>query len=284
MFLAVNFPLLDEVGSPRHFQTRRGAWGKLFFVSFAADPRHNRRVIIGPFLNALGILLGALVGLAIRKPVTARTQEFFKSALGVFTVFYGLRLVYQNVDWSLATCWKQIAVAILAVVTGCWLGRLLRLQTWSNQIGQHAAALLAAAQKNPPASPAPGLVAATLLFCAAPLGFLGAVVDGLENYYYLLLLKAVMDGLATMSFVQVFRWPVAFAALPVCCFFNGLALAVQLGVRPWLEPHQLAGSVGAAAGLVTCIVALVIFQVRRVELANYLPALLVAPLLARWLE
>jgi len=38
--------------------------------------------------------------------------------------------------------------------------------------------------------------------------------------------------------------------------------------------------VGIAAGLITCAVSLVIFEVRRVELANYLPALVVAPLLA----
>ena len=41
-------------------------------------------------------------------------------------------------------------------------------------------------------------------------------------------------------------------------------------------------SVNAAAGLVACAVALVIFAVRKVELANYLPALAIAPLLA-WL-
>ncbi|MGA2244485.1 MAG: DUF554 family protein [Verrucomicrobiota bacterium] len=239
--------------------------------------------MIGPFLNALGILLGALSGLAMRKPVTARTQEFFKSALGAFTVFYGLRLIYQNVDWNFTAAWKQIASALLAVVAGYWLGRLLRLQTWSNRIGHYAASLLAAAQKEPPAPPAAGFVAATLLFCAAPLGILGAVVDGLEGYYYLLLLKAIMDGLAMMSFVKMFRWPVAFAALPVFFFFNGLALAVQLGAKPWLEPHKLTSSIGLAAGLVTCIVAVVIFQVRRVELANYLPALLVAPALVHWL-
>jgi uncharacterized membrane protein YqgA involved in biofilm formation len=42
----------------------------------------------------------------------------------------------------------------------------------------------------------------------------------------------------------------------------------------------LDGQVGIAAGLITCAVSLVIFEVRRVELANYLPALVVAPLLA----
>jgi uncharacterized membrane protein YqgA involved in biofilm formation len=92
-----------------------------------------------------------------------------------------------------------------------------------------------------------------------------------------------MDGLAMMSFVKLFRGPAACAALPVFLFFNGIGLAVQLGVRPGLEPLQLTNSIGAAAGLDTCIVALVIFQVRRVELANYLPALVVAPILTHWL-
>lgn len=259
---------------------------KLFFVSFGAKPRHNRRVIgalYGAFLNALGILAGALFGLSLRKPLTARTQAFFKSALGAFTVFYGLRLIYQNVDGSRLHRLQEILVAALAVVLGYWLGRALRLQKLSNRIGHHAAMLVAAAQKTPAGPPASGFVAATVLFCAAPLGLIGAVTDGLENYYYLLMLKAIMDGLAMMSFVKMFRWPVALAALPVFFFFNGLALLVQLGVKPFLDAHYLTNDVCIAAGLITCTVALVILEVRRVELANYLPALLVAPILAHWL-
>jgi uncharacterized membrane protein YqgA involved in biofilm formation len=44
----------------------------------------------------------------------------------------------------------------------------------------------------------------------------------------------------------------------------------------------LIDSVSAAAGLVACAIALVIFEMRKVELANFLPSLAVAPLLA-WL-
>jgi uncharacterized membrane protein YqgA involved in biofilm formation len=261
------------------------AKGKLFFVSFAGQSRHNRRVTIaiGAFLNALGILLGALAGLAARHPVAARTQHFFKSALGTFTVFYGLRLVYDNVHGTVFATLKQLLLAAVAVVLGYWIGKILRLQTVSNRLGHHAAQLIAAAQKNPPGQSAAGFTAATSLFCAAPLGILGAVADGLENYFYLLLVKAVMDGLAMLSFVKMFRWPVALAAVPVFLFLNGLTLAVQLGAQPWLEAHAVANYVGLAAGIVTGIVALVIFEIRRVELANYLPALVVAPLLAHWL-
>jgi uncharacterized membrane protein YqgA involved in biofilm formation len=240
--------------------------------------------VIGAFLNALGILVGALFGLAMRQPVSARTQEFFKSVLGALTGFYGLRLMYESVHGTFLACLKQLLIAALAVVLGYWVGKLLRLQVWSNRIGHHAATLLDAAQKNPPGPPVTGALAATLLFCAAPLGILGAVADGLEYYYYLLLLKAVMDGLAMMSFVRIFRWPAALAAVPVFFFFNGLGLLVRIGAQLWLVPHDLVGPMGIATGLVTCSISLVIFQVRRVELANYLPGLLVAPLLAYWLR
>ena len=239
--------------------------------------------MLGPLLNALGILVGALFGLTAREPVSRRAQEFLKTALGAFTVFYGLRLLYENVHGTLPACLKQFCVAALAVVLGNWLGQLLRLQKTSNRLGHYASALLGAAQKNPPGPPASGFAAATILFCAAPLGIVGAVADGLENYFYLLLIKAVMDGLAMITFVKLFRWPVALAAVPVFLFFNGLGLAVQLGALPWLAAHGLVASVNLAAGIVTCSVALVILEVRRVELANYLPALFLAPLLAYWL-
>jgi uncharacterized membrane protein YqgA involved in biofilm formation len=241
--------------------------------------------VIGPLLNALGILCGALFGLARRKPIPVQTQAFLKSALGAFTVVYGARLVYENVTGGFFAGVKEVAIGLLAIVLGYWAGRLLRLQTLSNRIGHHAATLLAAAQKNPtpPGPAAAGFVAATLLYCAAPLGILGAVADGLTGYFWLLLLKGVMDGLAMMNFVKMFRWPVALAALPVFFFFNGLTLLVRTGAQTWHGSPLLLCSIGVATGLVTCIVTLVIFEVRRVELANYLPALLVAPVLTHWL-
>jgi uncharacterized membrane protein YqgA involved in biofilm formation len=84
------------------------------------------------------------------------------------------------------------------------------------------------------------------------------------------------------SFVKFFRWPVALAAMPVFIFLTAISSAVRIGALPFLGAHGFAGSVNAAAGLLACAVALVIFEVRRVELANYLPALIVAPLLG-WL-
>jgi len=237
--------------------------------------------VIGAFLNAFGILAGALFGLARHQPLSARTQNFFKAGLGGLAVLAGLHLVWLSINGTFLSAGKQLLLAGLSVVLGNWLGKLLGLQKFSNRAGRYAASLLTAAQKNPPGKSAGGLVAVTILFCAAPLGIIGAVTDGLSNYFYLLALKAVMDGLAMMSFVKIFRWPVALAAIPVLAFLNGCALATHSYAAPFLDAHHWTDSVNAAAGLVVCATALVILGIRRVELANYLPALVLAPLLTR---
>jgi uncharacterized membrane protein YqgA involved in biofilm formation len=237
---------------------------------------------IGAFLNALGILAGALFGLALRRPLSRRAQDFFRRALGASTIFLGLRLVWLNVNGTLLSCAKQIFIALLALVLGNLLGKLLSLQTISNQLGRMAGDLIANAQKNPPRKMADGFNTCAILFCAAPLGILGAVTDGLSGDFYLLAVKAVMDGLAMTSFVKMFGWFSAFSAFPVYIFLGAITFAVQFYAEPFLDSQNLIYPVNAAAGFIALAVALVIFEARKVELANYLPALAVAPLLA-WL-
>jgi uncharacterized membrane protein YqgA involved in biofilm formation len=239
--------------------------------------------VIGAFLNALGIFTGAIYGLATHKPLPARAQVFFRTALGVSTIFFGARLVVLNLPGGIITAGKQLLLGVLAIVLGYWLGKILRLQKISNRIGHHAANLLVDAQKNPPGKAVDGLKASTILFCAAPLGILGAVADGLSGFFYLLLVKAVMDGLAMASFVKIFRWPAALAAFPVFAYVYGITLIVHHYALPLLEGHSLTASVNVAAGLVACVVSLVIFEVRRVELNSYLPAIFIAPLLKLFL-
>lgn len=236
--------------------------------------------MIGAFLNGLGILAGALFGASAKPPQSARTQYFLKSALGAFTVWFGLRLIGDNVHGNFLAGGRQLAIATLSVALGFWIGKILGLQKISNRLGRHAARLLAAAQKDPPGKSGAGLLALTILFCAAPLGILGAIVDGLANDFSLLSLKAVMDGLAMVSFIKIYRWPVALAAIPVTLFLNGLTFAVHFELLPWLQPRGLVPPLNVAAGLITCMIMLVILELRRVELVNYLPGLIIAPLLA----
>jgi len=236
----------------------------------------------------MGILIGGLFGLALRKPLSVPAQVFFRAVLGVATVFFGLRLVWLGVNGTFFAGLKQLLIAALAVTLGFWIGRLLHLQKLSNRLGRFAGNLIAVAQSGAPSNIGGGFIACTILFCAAPLGLLGAVTDGLPagggptGFFWLLAVKAVMDGLAMTGFVKMFSWPSALSAFPVVIFLGFITFACRLYAVPFLAAHGLVDPVNAAAGLIACAIALMIFEVRRVELANFLPGLAVAPLLA-WL-
>ena len=231
----------------------------------------------GTLLNAGAILLFSLYALLSGKQFSARAQNWFRMALGAATVFLGLQLVWRSINGTPLQVLKQIVLLLVALILGRLLGRLLRLQKLSNRLGRSASERLAAAQQQKP-STGDGLLACTILFCAAPLGWLGPWPDGLSKFYQPLAVKAFMDGLAAMAFVPAFRWGVVLSAVPVLAWQGTLSL-LALALLPWLTQHQLVDPINAAIGLLISFVSLIIFETMRVEIADYLPAIVVAPAL-----
>ena len=236
--------------------------------------------MIGTALNVAGILIGGIVGLTRQEQLSPARESYIKVALGAFTVFYGLRLTWLSLNGSLPQILKQLLIAVLALMLGKMTGRLLRLQTMSNRLGRDAREHIAASKPGDPHGLSEGFKTCAALYCAAPLAILGSVQDGVSGYYYPLAVKAVIDGLATMGFIRLFGWGVMLAAVPVLAFQGTLTLVCALFVEPMLKTHGLIDSVTAAGGLLVFCVALVILELKRIELADYLPSLAFAPLLA----
>jgi uncharacterized membrane protein YqgA involved in biofilm formation len=238
--------------------------------------------VIGAFLNAIGILIGAVFGLALLEPLNLRTQIFFRSALGVFTVCVGIVLVWLSINGSAMSCVRQFCLAVLAIVLGRWLGKQFRLQDLSNRLGRFTGQRITAAQNGSATRLSDGFNSCVLLFCVGPLGLLGAVTDGLSGFFYLLAIKGLMDGLAMTGLVKTFNWFSALSAFPVFAFLCTITFTCHVYAAPLLSAHGLTDSVNATIGLITITVALVIFEVHKVDLANYLPSLILAPVLT-WL-
>jgi uncharacterized protein len=237
--------------------------------------------MVGTFLNAGAILLGAILGSATKVDVSVRRQQQIKVLLGVATAFFGLKLMWTGLASGTAGFFfHQFIIAIVAMVVGHLVGKLCRIQALMNRIGQSAKAKLERASQPGAKAAGDGFMAATLLFCAAPLGIVGALEDGLSRYFQPLAIKAVMDGLAALSFARMFGWTAILSAVPVAALLSGLTLLGER-VGPFLEQHGVLGVVHASAGLLMTYVALIIFEVKRVEIGDYLPALIVAPVLMK---
>jgi uncharacterized membrane protein YqgA involved in biofilm formation len=236
--------------------------------------------MIGTLLNVAGILLGGIVGLAHPRPLSPAKESFCKVALGAFTVYYGLRLTWLSLSGSALQILKQLLIAIVAMMLGRLSGRALGLQKASNHLGRVARERIMVARPNDPQRLAQGFKTCTTLFCAAPLAILGAIQDGLSAYPYPLGVKGVIEGLATMGFVPVFGWGVMLAALPVLAFQGTITIVCLQWLAPFLRAHGLVDSINAVGGLLVFCVALIILGLKKFELADYLPSLVFAPLLA----
>lgn len=242
----------------------------------------SQPMLIGAFLNVAGILVGGIVGLVRRKPLSVAQESWFKVALGAFTVFYGLRLTWSSLSGPFGQALRQLLITVLALMLGKIFGRLLRLQKASNRLGQKAKEMITTASAGN-RRPSDGFKTCALLYCAAPLGILGSVSDGLSGYFYPLAVKGVIDGLATLGFVPLFGWSVLLAAIPVLTLQGAITLGCAQLAQTFVHREAILLSINAVTGLLIFAVALVILQIKKFELADYLPSLLFAPLLTHFL-
>jgi uncharacterized protein len=238
--------------------------------------------MIGAAINSAGIVAGGICALAIKRPVPDRFQLAAKVLLGIYTVWLGLQLTWKSLNGSVAQILKELCIVMLAMSLGKFAGRLLRLQDASNSIGQYATRSMAANEKGKRFGD--GFLLATALFCFGPLGILASVQEGLNGFSPLFVVKAGMDGLATMAFCATFGWGVLVAAIPVLAF-QGLLIRCMELLEPALhnQPWPLLDSINATDGLLIFCVALIVLEIRKVRVAEYLPSLILAPLLMRWL-
>lgn len=237
--------------------------------------------ILGTLINAGAILLGGLLGRFLHPQFAFKTQMAMKNLLGVLTVVVGL-----GTTWSgLATegpgrFFKHLLIAVGAMMIGHLTGRLLHLQHSLNKLGQFAGRAVNHANQGQPVPWSEGFLSCTILYCLPPMAVLGSVLAGVNAHWQTLALKAVMDGLAAMAFVTTFGGSAVTAAIPLVAFQGSITLAVRA-----LSPHLLVNPAMtecllATTGLLVFSVSLIILEIRKVELADYLPSLLWAPFLA----
>jgi len=243
--------------------------------------------MIGTILNALGILIGGILGLTLRKQMSQATQVGIKGALGVLVIFVGLKTTWTSLGGGLGLVLKQVFIVILALTLGRLTGRLLHLQKWLNRLGQYARERFAKSTSPDPAGSASshrwaeGFITCTILFCVGPMALLGSIQDGLSGRWQTLGAKAIMDGLATMAFVGTFGWGAICAVVPVVAYQGTITLAAQW-VAPWVSDPALMNAVNATGGLLVFCIALIILDLKKFEIADYLPSLAYAPLIT-WL-
>ncbi len=169
-------------------------------------------------------------------------------------------------------------VLALALAAGIGIGTLLRLQ---QRLERGAQALLNRfSQPGQSTRLAEGFITTTLLFCVGPMTIIGSIQDGLTGDFHLIAVKALMDGVAACAFAATLGWGVLLSAGSVLIIQGGITLSAEM-VRGFFTPPLVAELTAAGGALVLCI-AVDLLGWKRLPVADYLPAIILAPLLAHW--
>ncbi len=238
---------------------------------------------LGTLLNAAAILVGGGLGLVVTRQLQPSTQQWIKVLMGALTVWVGLSMMWQGLHGPFLRWMQEFGIMMLAVMLGNFTGRMLRLQASLNGLGRWAREKLVAAGKGDAPGFSEGFLTCTILFCMGPMAILGALQDGLTGDLKILGVKSALDGLATMGFAATFGWSVMLSAVPVAVYQGTITLLARV-LEPHLQQPALLDSISATGGFLVLAIALVMLDVKKVRLADYLPSLLYAPLLTRWLH
>jgi uncharacterized membrane protein YqgA involved in biofilm formation len=226
----------------------------------------------GTLLNVVAVLAGTAIGLLVGSRMPARMRETLTVGLGLFTVVLGTGMGLRIFTDPIAQPGDELAV-LGAILLGAVVGELLRLHDGLEWIGAWFQRRLARGER--PSRVAEAFVTASLVFCVGPLTILGSIQNGLTGDIQLLAIKSLLDGVASIAFAAALGPGVALAALTVLVVQGGIAAAASLLAGVLDEATILA--ITAAGGIILLGVGLRLLDLKAVRVANFLPALVLAP-------
>ncbi|HNW14708.1 MAG TPA: DUF554 family protein, partial [Anaerolineaceae bacterium] len=128
-----------------------------------------------------------------------------------------------------------------------------------------------------------GFLSSTLLFCIGPMAVLGSLQDGLSGGSYTLIIKSILDAFAALAFASSLGAGVLFSSVPVLLYQGSITLLAQQVQR--VATPEMLNELSATGGVILAGLAISnIMEIKKIRTGNFLPALLVAPLLVFFLS
>jgi uncharacterized membrane protein YqgA involved in biofilm formation len=227
--------------------------------------------VTGTFINVAAVLAGTAVGVLLGGRLPAGLQQRVLAGLGLVTAVIGVDLALA---WRDTSPLYVLGAILLGGLVGEAIGIEARLQRLGDRL-QERVSRSGAAMRHATVSEA--FFTASLLFCVGPLTVIGSFEDGLRGNVEPLATKSLLDGFASIALASTLGAGVAFAAITVLVVQGALTLGAGL-FQDVLRGEALA-AMTSAGGVLIIGIALRLLDLKDVKVGNFLPALVIAPLL-----
>lgn len=225
--------------------------------------------MLGVIVNTAAVLVGSALGLLCKKGISERFTNAILTGIGLCTVYMGISGALQG---------ENTLILILSIVLGAITGTLLDIDHNISRLGKRLSRQKDSQQDiHERSSFAEGFVTACLMFCIGSMTIVGSFNAGLTGDQEMLFTKSLLDFISSIVLSVSLGIGVLFSAIFVLVFQGALVLLAGI-LQPVLT--------GAAVAEIICVGSVMmialgfnIMGITKIKTANYLPALLFAPLL-----
>lgn len=217
--------------------------------------------MIGTMVNTGAVVLGGAVGLTVGSRLPDNIKTVVMQALGLAVVAIGLRMALEA---------QHTLLAIGCLLLGGVTGELLRIEGRLEDVADRLRKRL----RSTSGRFVEGFVTATLLYLTGAMTIVGSIRDGTLGDPSVLLLKAVLDGVASVALASSMGVGVLYSALPVLVVQGGITLLA--GQLAFLSEPAVLDAINAAGGLLILGIGINLLEIGRIRVGNLLPALVYA--------
>ncbi|HQO35111.1 MAG TPA: DUF554 domain-containing protein [bacterium] len=223
-------------------------------------------MIVGTLINMVTVTVGSLTGTVVGNRLSVSIQKSVLHVLGLFTLYIGFKYALKS---------ENVLIPLGALLLGTIMGETIGIQRRLDGIGIWFEKRFRLEQSRGNVSR--GFIVASLVFCVGPLTILGCIQDGLSGDYQLLALKSTLDAFSSMALAAGLGIGVFFAGLTVLVYQGLLSLFASTLSGVLTDP--MIAEMTSAGGIMLIGNGLLLLEIKELPIANYLPALVIAPVI-----
>ncbi len=229
--------------------------------------------MLGTIVNTIAVIIGAAIGLLLKKGLPEKMADTLMKGLGLCTLFLGISGSLKG---------ENSLILIISVVIGTVIGELLDLEGKVNGLGKWVEKRFQNKKsQDGKTSVAEGFVTASLLFCVGAMAIVGSLQSGLQGNHEMLYNKSTLDFVAAIIFASSLGIGVVFSAAFVFVYQGAITLLAQ-----WISPFLT----DTVINEMTCVGSVIIIGlafnmlgITKLRVMNYVPAIFIPIILCMFM-
>lgn len=226
-------------------------------------------MLTGTIVNTLAIIAGAMIGVIAKKAIPQRMGDLVMSAIPIVVMVLG-------VQFGIAS--SNILIVIVSLVVGGIIGEWIDIDRRLDDFGVKIQSRMKGGDSNFSAA----FVSTTLIYCVGSMAILGSIESGINGNHTILYTKSLMDGISAIFFASTLGAGVIFSGISVF-IYQGILTVLAGYIGPYLSP-EVVTEMSASGGILLIALSFTILGIKKIKVANLLPAIFLPVILMLFMK